>query len=375
MRTVMIGVAVVLIAALGVGLYYVNLLSDMGAFSTVEPHFEGTCERLDGFAGGTEDLLIDRDTGWVFVSAFDRRAAEDPGADVRGAIEAFRVDASGAGIISITPQSPADFRPHGISLYDGPEGKRLFVINHPADGRQVIEVFDLRYWADGRPALAHVESITDPLIVSPNDLVAVGPRSFYVGNDFSTGERESLGFMLEAYLRLNRTTLVYFDGEAAEVAARGLTMANGVNVSSDGATLYLAETSDGTLRIYDRDVETGALTLRSGEGGILRLGPGLDNIDIDEAGRIWIAGHPQLFKLLDSMEDPASLSPAQVFMLTPEGGEGSEGGTVAEVYLGDGSLASGSATAVYHDGTMLIGVVFDPHVVVCRPTNEHVVGG
>jgi len=372
MRAFMIVLAVVLIAVFGVGLFGLRLMADMNVFATIEPSFEGTCTQVAGFSGGTEDLQIDRESGWVFVSAFDRRAAfADPSAAPRGAIEVFHIDDPEA-IFDATPSTPVDFQPHGISYYDGPEGRRLFVINHPSDGTQAIEIFDLSWNRAGRPLLIHVETITHPLIVSPNDLVAVGPRSFYVGNDFSTADREGLGYTLELYLRQDKTTLVYFDGQDARVVAQGLTYANGVETSPNGETLYLAETTDGTLRIYDRDVATGVLTQRPGANGLLRLGPGLDNIDIDALGRVWVTAHPQPFKLQDHAADVANLSPAQVFMLTP--GE-TEGGLVAEVYLGDGSLVSGSSVAAFHNGTMVIGVIFEPHVAICQPTHEHVVGG
>lgn len=357
--------------ALAIGLYFLRLMYDVGSFRTIEAHFEGSCERMGGFAGGTEDLQIDHNTGWVFVSADDRRAELVTGSAPRGAIQAFDLNNIGDGIFNVTPDMPEGFRPHGVSLYQGEAGARLFVISHPENGSQDIVIFDVIYDGAGVPSLSYAETITDPLIVSPNDLVAVGPRSFYVGNDFSTAERGGTGYMLELFGRLNRTTLIYYDGQEASVAARGLTYANGVNVSPDGETLYLAETTDGTLRIYDRDVETGVLTQRAGAAGMLNLHSGLDNIDIDAEGRVWIAAHPKLFDVQDHMEDPANLSPAQVIMLDPDG-EG--GGALGEVFLGNGVLASGSSVAAYYDGTMVIGVIFDKHVVVCDVTDPNVIG-
>lgn len=370
MRWIIYGFGVVAFIALGIGLFFFRLMYDAGSFKEIVAHFEGTCERYAGFDGGTEDLQIDHATGWVFVSTYDRRADLFDRGQHRGRIEAFQLGNLDAGIVDLTPDAPADFRPHGISLYDGPEGMRLFVINHPGDGAQPIEIFDVAY-DGGTPTLEFAESITDPLLISPNDLVAVGPRSFYAGNDFSTRDRGGLDYQLELFGRLNRTTLVYFDGSSASVAAHGLTYANGVNVSPDGRTLYLAETTDGTLRIYDRDVASGALTQRAGPAGLLRLGTGLDNIDIDDDGRVWIAAHPKLFDLQPHMESPANLSPAQVLMIAPR----DDGfGDIVDVYMGSGALASGSSVAAYHDGRMVVGVIFDPHVVICDVTNPHVTG-
>ncbi len=370
MRWILYGLGVVAFIALGIGLFFFRLMYDAGSFRDIVAHFDGTCERYAGFDGGTEDLLIDRDTGWVFVSSYDRRAELFGTGQHRGRIEAFQLGNLDAGIIDLTTALPEDFRPHGLSLYSGPEGKRLFAINHPGDGTQPIEIFDVAYGADGTPMLTHAESIQDPLIISPNDLVAVGPRQFYAGNDFSIRERDGLDYQLELFGRLNRTTLVYYDGAQASVAARGLTYANGVNVSPDGRTLYLAETTDGTLRIYDRDPSTGALAQRSGPAGLVRLGAGLDNIDIDDQGRVWVAAHPKLFALRPHMESPANLSPAQVIMIDPDD---SGFGDIVEVYLGSGALASGSSVAAYYRGQMVIGVIFDKHVVICDVTDPHVV--
>ncbi len=371
MRWIFYCLGAILIVAIGIGLFFLRLMYDSGAFSEITTHFEGTCARYAGFDGGTEDLTIDHETGWVFVSSYDRRAEIFQNGQHRGRIEAFQLGNLDAGIIDLTPATPADFRPHGVSLYDGPEGMRLFVISHQGDGTQAIELFDVAYGARGVPSLAHVDTLSDPLIVSPNDLVAVGPRSFYTTNDFTTRDREGLNYSLELFGRLNRTTLVHFDDGRASIAAHGLTYANGVNVSPDGRTLYLTELTDGTLRIYDRDIATGALRLRTGTDGLMRIGTGPDNIDIDAMGRVWVASHPRLFDIGPHMETPANLSPARVSMLTP-----SENGSdsVVEVYLGSGVLASGSSVAAYHNGQMVIGVIFDKHVVICDVADPRVNG-
>lgn len=90
------------------------------------------------------------------------------------------------------------FVTHGIDVIDDPEKPRgeavyIFAVNHvpsPAysqgrntkgpKARSVIEVF--RHTI-GDDTAEHVRSVWDPLITTPNDIVAVSPTSFFVTND------------------------------------------------------------------------------------------------------------------------------------------------------------------------------------------------
>ncbi len=74
------------------------------------------------------------------------------------------------------------------------------------------------------------------MLISPNDIVAVGSDKFYVSNDhrYTAG----LGQVLENYLKLKLSNLVYYNGSSFIVVASGIGYANGINVSADGQTLY-----------------------------------------------------------------------------------------------------------------------------------------
>jgi arylesterase/paraoxonase len=177
-----------------------------GQFTAIDPHFSQSCRTVTGITGG-EDLEIDAKTGTLYISAYDRRAVF-AGASVSGAL--YRLDLNDPEAEPIPlwrGESAGDFRPHGISLYRSGDGKqRLFVINHRADGQQLVEVFDLKEgW------LTHVESIHDPMFVSPNDLTATGMRSFYLGNDVMNTHPALK--VLETMAPLAPSTLLYFDGE------------------------------------------------------------------------------------------------------------------------------------------------------------------
>jgi arylesterase/paraoxonase len=97
------------------------------------------------------------------------------------------------------------------------------------------------------------------MLISPNDIVAVGPDKFYVSND----HRYIAGFMqvLENYLQLKLSSVVYYDGSRFSEVASGIGYANGINVSADGEVLYLCAVTEGALHIYNRDIASGKLMI------------------------------------------------------------------------------------------------------------------
>ncbi len=338
-------VLVILVAGWVVYLYWVA-----GQFKTMEPHFSGTCKVVGGVIG-PEDITIHPRTGVAYVSGCDRRAVKE-GKPGQGAIYAYDLNAVTTEPVNLTPDADRDFRPHGISLFvreGGPDV--LFVINHQGEEHR-IDVFDLK---DG--GLAHRKSLTSPMLVSPNDIVGVGPDSFYVTNDhrYPSGWRRDL----EDYLRLRRSNVVFYDGSEFVEAASGIGYANGINVSPDGRLLYVCALTEGSLHIYDRDPESGRLEHREE----IDLGTGVDNIEVDAEGDLWIGAHPQLLTFVEHAKEHWTVSPSQVLHLTPKEAGGYD---VEEVYLDTGEEISASSVAAVRGNRLLIGAVFDSKLLDCR---------
>jgi arylesterase/paraoxonase len=344
-----IGIAVLLVVIL-VAAWVVHLYWVAGQFKTIEPHFSGTCKAVPGVAG-PEDITIHPKTGVAFVSACDRRAIQEGGPG-GGAIFAYDLNAVTSEPVNLTPDADRDFRPHGISLFVGEAGHDvLFVINHQG-GEHHIEVFDLK---EGE--LIHRETLTSPMLVSPNDIVAVGPDRFYVTNDhrYPSGWKRTL----EDYLRLRRSNVVFYDGSDFVEAASGIGYANGINVSPDGRLLYVCSITEGSLHVYDRDPESGRLAQREE----IDVDTGVDNIEVEPDGDLWIGAHPQLLTTMKHYEDPRTPSPSQVLHLTPRTGGGYD---LEEVYLDTGDEISASSVAAVRGNRMLIGAIFDSKFLDCR---------
>ncbi|HUD52893.1 strictosidine synthase family protein [Parvibaculum sp.] len=354
LRNVIIGlvVAVCIVSVLGW-----RFLSAAGYFTGIRAEVPADCTEIASVPG-PEDIAIDRERGLAYVGALDWRAMMRGDKAVRGGIYVIDLKAPRDewALAPVTPNEPADFKPHGISLYIGADGKRrLFVVNH-AEAGNAIEIFDIA--EDG--TLAHVKSVADPLLVSPNDVVAVGPDAFYATNDHGS---KGVGAQLSDLLLLRNANVVYYDGTAMRKAADMLLFPNGINVSPDGATIYVAESLGAALHVYTRDPATGALTARD----YTRLGTGLDNIDVEPDGSLLIAAHPNMLAFIRHASDPKHLSPSQVVRIEP-GKQG--GGKAGTIYLNLGEQLSGSSVAAGYNDLMLIGNVFEKKILVCKQTKE-----
>jgi arylesterase / paraoxonase len=340
--------ALVLVAVIGVVAY--RIVTRSGMLRTIEPHQSGTCRTVGGVVGA-EDVTIDPTTMTAYLSSDDRRAraARTP---KRGEIYGLDLHRGDALPEPLTAGVPADFHPHGISLWHGPEGaKRLFVINHKQAGGNEVLVYDV-----GAGGLTLRETVTHEQLLSPNDLVATGPRQFYASND--RGYREGMMATLEAYLQLPLSSLSYYDGTGGSLAAEGLVLANGVNASADNTKVYVAECLGRSVRVYDRDATTGALRPRK----VIPLDSCPDNIEVAEDGKLWVGAHPKVFDLLAHGKDKAKLSPSQVLRVDPETGE------VEEVFLDSGAALSGTSTASVAGDRMVLGAIFEEKILVCdRP--------
>jgi arylesterase/paraoxonase len=350
MRRKLIAGAVLGIMVLAGG-WFLSILWRAGSFRGIEPHFAGACRLVEGPVG-PEDITIHPRTGIAYVSASDRRARA-AGRATPGAIYAYDLNQPGAEPVNLTPDADLSFQPHGISLWSG--GGRtdvLFVINHPASTSSThahtVEIFDV----DG-PALFHRATLADPLLVMPNDLVAVGVDRFYLTNTHRHPPRVLQ--TIETYLQRPGAQLLYYGEGGFRVAVGDLVFPNGVNVSPDGRSLYLALVTPRSLRVYDRDPASERLSHRRD----IFLGSGPDNIEIDASGGVWVAAHPQLLRVGRHGNDPAKLSPSQVLRIDPES-------TVEEIYLNRGEEISAASVAAVSGSRLLIGQIFGDGFLDCE---------
>jgi arylesterase / paraoxonase len=359
-RVAMWLLAIVLIVALGLAAWVFRNISASGQFTTLKPLPSPGCQQVAGVTGA-EDLVIDRESGFVFFSATDRRALMAGAPPASAGVYLGLYDKPELTPQNLTPSLGETFRPHGISLHRASDGsKTLAVVNHPTAGASEVMLFDV---VEDRPnggapvvSLKLRATVKDPLMQSANDVHLVSPTQFYATID--KGSETKFGETLETWFGLARSRLAYWDGSKMSVVATGLKYANGINGSADGSMIYAAETLGYQVRFYARDAATGALT----EKDLLFLGTGLDNIDVDADGNLWIASHPHVLDFVAHAGDAKALSPSQVLRISAPS---DEKGEARQVYLTTGEEISGSSVAAVHNGRMLVGSVFEAKYLNC----------
>lgn len=329
-----------------------------GKFKTIVSRCKGECEAVP-CALGCEDLTIDPTTGTALIACADRRAALQGKESKHDGIYAYALKENGSRPVNLTQGLNGVFRPLTLSpLYTTPEGKKLLFVNNcllytAVEGKPrkgAVEVFE---YADGR--LIHQESLTE-YVGNLNDLVGVGPRQFYATVTNSAGS--SLKKMAENFLPLGGGYVLYYDGKAFKKAATGIPFANGIGISDDGKTVYVASTTGKLMRLFDRDPKTAMLTKRED----IKFGTAPDNLDLDAQGNIYLGCHPKLLTYAKHSKNPSLYAPSQVVKVSR--GENGKW-KVEEVYMNDGRQISAASIAAVYENKMIIGAVFDDHFILC----------
>lgn len=253
------------------------------------------------------------------------------------------------------PPTTPDFMasPHGISTWKDPKTGQLtlFVITHPPDEDR-IEVFELQ-----KPAsLRHIRTITDRKFRNMNDLVAVDKDRFYITQWLYA--RDLLKSYFELFLFQYFGKVFFYDGRKAREVASDLFVSNGINISPDKSTIYVAEFSRKRLLGYQRKPNDDLTIIWEHD-----MGTSVDNIEVDPTtGDLWIGCHPLGYAIMDFFDIFGFPRPSQALKVKMRQNMVDE---IVEVYADpDGSEAYGSTVATYVDGKVIIGTV-QHQLVVC----------
>ena len=240
------------------------------------------------------------------------------------------------------PPDPARFSPHGIDVADAGGGEaRLLVVNH--GGREAIEWFRLRVDAEG-PSAIWQGCVPLPDDAQANDVAAL-PDGGLVATDMMPRE-PGLLTLIRVMLGLETGELLEWSPSAGWKAVPGSAESapNGVTVSRDGQTLFVASWGGSKLVRIGRD----------GSGRReLALPHHPDNLSWDADGRLLITGQTGPLTQVASCERIDSGTcpiPFSVLRVAPDSLE------LETAYEEDPARLGGAASvALDHDGALWIG--------------------
>ena len=342
MRSILRFFGVILFLLLGF-VFYIFLTT--GYFRSIDNMSDRVSDTL--LIKGAEDIAISRTDSFLIVSSTDRRLAADQGI-IEGGLYFVDLKTSEFRTEKIETSWKGNFAPHGISMFRiGPGYYRIMAINH-AEGHSV-EVFE---WKDSK--MSHLETLKNDLMVSPNDLVMVSENEFYFTNDhkYTSG----IGRFAEDYGGLALSNVIFFDGTSYREVASGIAYANGINFDSSRKLLYVASPRSFEINVYDVN-EDGTLAFQS----IIPCGTGIDNLELDENGDIWTAGHPNLLKFTSYAAGKSDISPSEVLRISYRD---KSDYSIQQVYVEDGQILSGSSVAVPFGPYVFVGSVMDDEVLI-----------
>lgn len=329
-----------------------HIFISTGFFRSVEAQFDG--EVLKKIAiKGAEDIMISPTDSFVLISATDR-GLYPPKEEEKGNLFLIDLKSDDFEPILLTENFNQPFAPHGISFFKKDSTYQVMAINHTGQGHS-IEVFEL----DGRD-LRHVKTLRDPSMIQPNDLVLVGEDRFYFTNDHKY--TKGMGKLMEDYGGLAVANVVYSDTDTYREVADGIAYANGVNFDRNRNLLFVASPRHFLVKVYSV-AEDKALSFVED----IPCGTGVDNIEFDHEGNLWIGCHPNLLRFSAYAKGKKETAPSEIIKITYRA-KGDY--AIEKVFLDEGEEMSASTVAATFGNLIFAGNVMDDKFLILEQNSS-----
>ncbi len=339
---------VILIALILIVVFIGNIFISTGYFRTIENNFDGKIVKKIALPGA-EDITVSSIDSFAIVSSTNRRVYPSE-KEQYGGLYFMELKSGDFRITPLTLNIKTSFAPHGISMIQKDSTYKIAAINHTPKGHS-IEIFTLI----GK-SLSHEKSLTDDVMISPNDIVFIDENRFYFTNDH--GKTKGIGRFLEDYAGLEASNVIYFDGENYSEVAKDIAYANGINFDAKRNLIFVASPRKFLVKVYFRNKDG---TLNFIED--IPCGTGVDNIEIDEDGILWIGAHPDLLKFATYAKGKEEISPSEIIRIEYRN---KNDFTVETVYMEDGTEMSASTVAAPFGNLLLTGNVMDDEFLILK---------
>ena len=334
---------------LALGGYAFYIMQSTGYFKKITPNFDG--EIIDSiFLPGVEDMQISYQDSFLILSS-DNRAARRDGQQEQGHLYFLDLKQNNWQPHLLTKNLNIPFFPHGISVLRlKGDHYRIWAINH-VKGHHSLEVFDL--FGD---SLVHLQTLTDPSMISPNDVVAIDANRFYFTNDHAY--TKGLKKFAEDYLGWAVSNVVYYNGSNYEVVADGIAYANGINMDQERQLLYVASPRAFLVKVYQIESDGQLQYIED-----IDCGTGVDNIELAPDGQLWIGAHPNLLAYAAYAKGKQATAPSEIITIDYQ----SKGSYhLQSIYMEDGQQMSASTVAIPWSNYIFTGNVMDDHFLILK---------
>lgn len=319
-----------------------------GFFRTVENRFEGEVIKEISLKGA-EDITVSYTDSFAIISATARQQFPPIGQE-HGGLYLMELKSGNFVVKHLTANFDLPFAPHGISMLKTDSSYTIAVVNHTEDGH-TIEFFSLY-----DEKLTHIRTQKSTSLISPNDIVLLDEKRFYVTNDH--GYEHGVGRLVEEYGNLAISNVVYFDGQDYSEAAGGISFANGINFDRERNLVFVASPRRFLVKVFQPNND-GTLAFIEN----IPCGTGVDNIEFDQEGNLWVGCHPNLLHFSAYAKQKKEHSPSEIIKISyREKGDY----TVKSIYENDGSALSATSVACPYGNLIFAGTVKDDKMLILQ---------
>lgn len=222
------------------------------------------------------------------------------------------------------PAHLANLHLHAIDAWIDPKDseKLTFFINnhgvpagnpHEVGADSTVEIFETRL---GSKTWKHVQTVRHDLLLTPNNLVSTGPRSFYASNDHfhKTSAKRALPLIR---MPGAASSIVHCDASSGSAtcieAAAGIQYPNGITKGPE-SSIYVASTALGEIKQFHIQSD---YTLTEGDL-VADVKRAIDNIHVDEKGQIIVATIPKVLAFIARGKTGSGASAAEVWRVRNE---------------------------------------------------------
>ena len=328
--------------------FILHLLNGTGFFRHIDKRVNGELVAELNLKG-PEDFAISYVDSFLLISSTERKKYP-PEEEESGSIFILNLKSQDQfSVLNLTTGLAFPFAPHGISMLKKDSTYLVKVINHTEIGHS-IEIFELF----NRDSLAHIRSLEDRSMIAPNDLIQVDTSRFYFTNDRI--HEKGFGLFMEEFLGIGYSSVIYFDGETYHEVAGGLSFANGINLDRNRNLLYVGASRGFKVHVFATQKDGQLKKLKE-----IQCKMGVDNINIDNNGNLWVAGHPNLLIYQEYAQRKRKTSPSEIVKINQDNNNEFH---KQSIYLEDGTLISGSTVACSFGAFTIIGSALDDKLVI-----------